>query len=88
MAFEHGLHGGTGRVEIGERTFGVHRCEARRQVEGVALPQGHLQLLAQPFDNPMAGGGASGLDEGQEGRVGSVTAFLDQAPEGFDPDAH
>jgi hypothetical protein len=38
-------------------------------------------------ERPFAAG-ADVLVFDQDGRVGSVTAFLDQAPEGFDPHAH
>ncbi|MFF1272539.1 isomerase [Streptomyces marokkonensis] len=59
---------------------------ARREPE---IHHGHARLLwrldarGEEFAT-----GTDVLAFGHDGRIGTVTTFLDKAPEGFDPDAH
>jgi hypothetical protein len=55
----------------------VQRREPGGQVETVAVAQRYVEFLA--YVSHMFG---------TNGRISSVSAFLDRAPEGFDPHAH
>ncbi|MEV5105138.1 nuclear transport factor 2 family protein [Streptomyces massasporeus] len=70
-------HMGTAALRLRERPQ-VHHRRARLR----------WQILTEGGDGAPFATGTDVIHLDEDGRISSVTAFLDRAPEGFDPEAH